>query len=90
MFPEELLAEIRADCFAVRWGEFLNVAVEPATDDLEIEQGIEGNFLCYQIAKLAFGPCRFQPYSSFADRNSVVSLVVTGCRRTGFPDVPHL
>ena len=57
VFAKKLFTEIGADRFTVRGGKLVNLAVQPAPDDLEIEQGIILNFMNQVRSKLAFRPC---------------------------------
>jgi hypothetical protein len=62
MMPaENLLPEKGADILAVRRREFLNLVVEPATDNLEIKNRITRNFCRKDLPQSAFHACGSHP-----------------------------
>ena len=60
VFAKELFAEIGADRFAVRGGESINLAVQPAPDDLEIEHRVTLDFMDQEVSQFSFGPGCFE------------------------------
>jgi hypothetical protein len=60
VFAKELFAEIGADQFTVRGGKHINLAVQPAPDDLEIKHRIALDFMDQKVPQFSFGLRRFE------------------------------
>jgi hypothetical protein len=67
MFAKELFAEIGADRFTVRGGKLINLAVQPAPDDLEIKHRIALDFMDQEVPQFSFGPGCFESDNDIPD-----------------------
>jgi hypothetical protein len=56
VFAKELFAEMGADRFTVRGGKLINLAVQPAPDDLEIEHRVSLDFMNQEVPQFSFSP----------------------------------
>jgi hypothetical protein len=67
VFAKELFAEIGADRFTVRGGKLINLAVQPAPDDLEIKHRVALDFMDQEVSQFSFGPGCFESDNDIPD-----------------------
>jgi hypothetical protein len=67
VFAKELFTEIGADRFTVRGGKLINLAVQPAPDNLEIKHCIALDFMDQEASQFSFGPGGFESDNDIPD-----------------------